>query len=160
MNPGQNSTFPVTVNREYPSAPLVAVAAVVFDDAGHALMVERARPPAQGLWGLPGGLLDLGESVRDGVVREVWEQTGAEIELVELIELFEPIERDAAGQILYHYVVLDFWAHFRGGAVAPADDAAAVSWALIETLDALPMEETTRRVIRRAYARWQQTSAQ
>ncbi len=153
-----NSTFPVTLSREYPPAPLVAVAAVVLDDAGHILMVERGRPPAKGLWGLPGGLLDLGEAVRNGVAREVWEETGAEIEIVELLDLFEPIERDAAGRILYHYVVIDFWAHFRGGTVAPADDAAAVTWVPIETLDALPMEEATQRMIRKAHARWRQTS--
>ena len=98
-----NATFPVTISREYPPAPLVAVAAVVLDDAGRILMVERGRPPSKGMWALPGGLLDLGEPVRAGVAREVWEETGAKIEIVELVDLFEPIHRDAAGRIRYHY---------------------------------------------------------
>ena len=97
-------TYPVTISREYPPAPLVAVAAVVVDDVGLILMVERGRPPSKGMWALPGGLLDLGESVRAGVAREVREETGAEIEIVDLLDLFEPIHRDEAGRIRYHYV--------------------------------------------------------
>lgn len=150
-----NATFPVTVRREYPSAPLVAVAAVVLDDAGRVLLVKRGRQPAKGLWGLPGGLLDLGEPLQQGVVREVWEETGIEIEIVEWIDFFEPIERDAAGRIRYHYVVIDFWARCRGGTLRPHDDAAAAAWVPVETLNSLAMEEATRRVVRKAYARWQ-----
>ena len=153
------ATFPVTISREYPPAPLVAVAAAVLNEAGRVLMVERGRPPSQGLWALPGGLLDLGEAVRDGVVREVREETGAEIELVGLIDLFEPVHRDAAGCIRYHFVVIDFWAHFRGGTVAPADDADQAAWVSVARLDELPMEEATRRVVREAHLRWQKNRA-
>ena len=152
-----NSTFPVTVSREYPPAPMVAVAAAVLDDVGRILLVERGSPPAKGLWGLPGGLLDLGEAVRDGVAREVREETGAEIEIVELVDIFEPVERDETGRIRYHFVVIDFWAHFRGGTVAPADDAVAVRWVSVAKLDVLAMDEATRRVIRKAHARWRQS---
>ena len=154
-----NATFPVTISREYPPAPMVAVAAVVFDEAGRALMVERGQPPSQGLWALPGGLLDLGEAVRDGVIREVREETGAEIEIVELIDLFEPIHRDPDGRIHYHFVVIDFWAHFRGGTVAPADDAVQAAWVSLESLDDLPMDEATRRVVRKAHTRWLKSAA-
>ena len=154
-----NETFPVTISREYPPAPMVAVAAVVLDDGGRVLMVERGRPPAKGMWALPGGLLDLGEPVRDGVVREVREETGAAIEVVELVDLFEPIHRDGDGRIHYHFVVIDFWAHFRGGAIAPDDDAEQAIWVAVAALEELPMEEATRRVIRKAHARWQQTQA-
>ena len=150
------ATFPVTISREYPPAPLVAVAAVVLDDAGRSLMVERGRPPSQGMWALPGGLLDLGEPVRAGVAREVREETGAEIDIVELVDLFEPIHRDATGRIRYHYVVIDFWAYFRGGDVAAADDVDDVAWVPLARLEDLPMEEATRRVVRKAHARWQQ----
>lgn len=149
-----NETFAVTIRREYPPAPLVAVAAVVLDGGGRALMIRRGQPPSLGMWALPGGLLDLGEPVRDGVVREVREETGAEIEVVELLDLFEPIHRDATGAVRYHYVVIDFWAHFRGGAVAPADDADEAEWVSLERLDELPMEDATRRVVRKAHARW------
>lgn len=152
------ATFPVTVSREFPAAPLVAVAAVVLDDEGRSLLIERGQPPAQGLWALPGGLLDLGEPVRDGVAREVHEETGAEIEIVELLDLFEPIHRDQNGRIHYHYVVIDFWAHFRGGRIAAADDVDDVAWVSVKDLCKLPMEEETRRVVRKAHARWQQSN--
>ena len=152
------STFPVTISREYPPAPLVAVAAVVLDAEGRSLMVERGRPPAQGMWALPGGLLDLGEPVRDGVAREVHEETGAEIEIVELLDLFEPIHRDQNGRIHYHYVVIDFWAHFRGGKIAAADDVDDVAWVSVNDLCKLPMEEETRRVVRKAHLRWQRSN--
>lgn len=151
-----NATFPVTISREYPPAPLVAVAAVVFDDAGRTLIVERGRPPSQGMWALPGGLLDLGEPVRDGVAREVREETGAEIEIVELVDLFEPIHRDDDGRIRYHFVVIDFWARYRGGEVVAADDVDDVAWVAVAELGGLLMEEATRRVIRKAQARWRE----
>ena len=152
-----NATFPVTISREYPPAPLVAVAAVVLDDEGRSLMVERGRPPSKGMWALPGGLLDLGEPVREGVAREVREETGAEIEIVELVDLFEPIHRDAAGRIRYHFVVIDFWARYLGGDVAAADDVDDVAWVSVERLGDFPMEEKTRRVVRKAHALWQET---
>jgi len=150
------ATFPVTISREYPPAPLVAVAAVVLDGEGRSLMVERGRPPSQGMWALPGGLLDLGEPVRAGVAREVREETGAEIEIVELVDLFEPIHRDADGCIRYHFVVIDFWAHYLGGDVAADDDVDDVAWVPVARLGDLPMEEATRRVVRKAHARWQE----
>ena len=155
-----NATFPVTISREYPPAPLVAVAAVVLDDAGRILMVERGRPPSQGLWALPGGLLDLGEPVRAGVAREVREETGAEIEIVELVDLFEPIHRDADGRIRYHFVVIDFWAHYRGGRIAPADDVDDAEWVSLTRLDDLPIEDATRRVVLKAHSRWQLTKSE
>lgn len=155
----EESTFPVTIRREYPPAPLVAVAAAVFDDAGRILMIERGKPPSQGMWALPGGLLDLGEAARDGVVREVREETGAEVEVVELVDLFEPVHRDEGGRVRYHYVVIDFRARFRGGELLPGDDAADLAWVPLAGLESLPMEEETRRVVRKAHRRWQEDGA-
>ncbi len=149
-----NQTFPVTISREYPPAPLVAVAAAVLDDAGRVLMVRRGKPPSLGMWALPGGLLDLGESVRDGVVREVREETGAEIELVELLDLFEPIPPRRRGLGSLSLCCYRFLGSFRGGAVAPADDADGADWVSLDRLDGLTMEDATRRVVRKAHARW------
>ena len=102
------------IQRRYPIAPLVGVAAAVFDAQGRVLLVQRGRPPRVGAWGLPGGLLDLGEKLAVGAAREVREECGVEIAVGGVAGVFEPITYDAAGRIEYHYVVVDFWASPRG----------------------------------------------
>jgi 8-oxo-dGTP diphosphatase len=148
------STYPISIPREYPPAPLVGVAAAVFNAAGEVLLVERGRPPSQGMWGLPGGLLDLGESLADGVRREVWEECCVEIEIGGLADVFEPIQRDVEDRIQYHFVVIDFWARHIGGDPQAQDDAAAVDWVAVDQLDDLPMSAETRAVIRKGYDLW------
>lgn len=145
------STHPITIPREYPPAPLVGVAAAVFNEAGEVLLVQRGRPPSQGMWGLPGGLLDLGESLADGVRREVWEECGVEIEIGGLADVFEPIQRDAEDRVQYHFVVIDFWARHLSGDPVAQDDAAAIGWVAVDQLDDLSMSAETRAVIRKAY---------
>ena len=144
------------IPREYPPVPLVGVAAVVFDAQGRALLVLRGRPPSQGLWGLPGGLLRLGETLQDGARREVAEETGVTIQVEGLAGVFEPIERDAQGRVRYHYVVIDFWARHVVGEPQAGDDAAQVRWVGVSELDALPMRPETRQVIRDAHRLWQE----
>lgn len=147
-------TYPVSIPREYPPAPLVGVAAAVFNEQGEVLLVERGRPPSQGLWGVPGGLLDLGETLAEGARREVREECGVEIEIGGLVHVFEPIQRDGDGRIQYHYVVVDFWASYAGGHPRPDDDAAAVAWVTLAQLDDLPMGEETRQVVRQGHLAW------
>jgi mutator protein MutT len=135
------------------------VAAVIFNDIGNVLLVERGRPPSQGLWGLPGGLLDLGETLAEGVRREVKEECGVEIAVGELIDVFEPIQRDVEDRVQYHYVVIDFLAHYISGEPRAEDDAAAIAWVAQGQLGDLAMSEKTRQVIHRGYQLWQQDSA-
>lgn len=152
--PDAQRTFPVAARRRYPDAPLVGVGVAVFDDAGRVLLVQRGRAPRAGQWGLPGGLLDLGEALVDAGRREVWEETGLEVEIGAMVAAFEPIERDGEGRIEYHYVVIDFWArHLRGTPVAQ-DDAAAVAWAALDELDGYAVSDATRAVIHKAYHAW------
>jgi ADP-ribose pyrophosphatase YjhB (NUDIX family) len=148
------SSHPITIPREYPPVPLVGVAAAVFNEMGEVLLVERGRPPSQGMWGLPGGLLDLGESLADGVRREVWEECGVEIEIGGLADVFEPIQRDAEDRIQYHFVVIDFWARHISGDPIAQDDAAAVAWVAVDPMDNLPMSAETRAVIHKAHDLW------
>lgn len=147
-------TTPVTLPRRYPPAPLVGVAAVVFDADGRVLLVQRANPPRQDSWGLPGGLLDLGESLRDGVRREVREECAIEIEVGGLVDAFEPLERDADGRVVYHYVVLDFWARHRSGTASAGDDAAAVAWCSVDALEPYRLAPKTLAVIHKAHVAW------
>lgn len=148
------ATQPVSVRREYPDAPLVGVAAAVFNREGRVLLVKRGRPPGVGNWGLPGGLLDLGESLEAGVHREVQEECGVEIEIGGLIGLFQPVERDDDGRIRYHYVVVDYWASHVRGIPTPEDDAADAAWVDLSDMDRLPMNPETRRVVREAQGLW------
>ena len=115
------------MQREYPEAPLVGIGAVVVD-RGRVLLVRRGREPLKGQWSLPGGLLELGESLTAGVAREVLEETGLVVEPIELIELLDRIHRDS-DRVRYHYVLADYLCRVRGGSLKAASDADAVRWA-------------------------------
>lgn len=142
------------VRRRYPDAPLVGVAAAVFDDVGRVLLVQRGRPPRAGSWGLPGGLLEVGETLVAGVQRELREECGVEIAVGAVAGVFEPITRDAAGHVEYHYVVVDFWARWVSGEAQAQDDVAAVAWVALDALDAYDLLPESRRVIEQAHAMW------
>lgn len=145
---------PVTARRRYPEAPLVGVAAVVIDAGGRVLLVKRGRPPRAGSWGLPGGLLDLGERLRDGARREVLEETGVEAEIRDVVGTFEPLEFDSDGRVEYHYVVIDFWAQYICGDPSAQDDADDVTWAAAHDLDRFDLSPETRGVVESALAEW------
>ncbi len=138
--------------REYPEHPIVGVAAIVLRD-GQVLLVQRGREPARGLWGLPGGMLELGETLAEGVRREVLEECGVEIEVGPLVGVFEPRQRDNEGLLRYHYVVLDYLAYYVSGELQAADDAADACWVGLDELDRLPMLAETRSMIRSAAER-------
>jgi ADP-ribose pyrophosphatase YjhB (NUDIX family) len=152
--PPQN-TEPVRLPRRYPPAPLIGVAAAVFDTEGRILLVQRGKPPRAGQWGLPGGLLDLGERLTDGVRREVWEECAIEIEVCDLVDAFEPILHDEQGRIEYHYVVLDYWARYVAGKAVAQDDAQAVAWVDPSDMDDFRVSADTAGVITRAHTAWQ-----
>jgi ADP-ribose pyrophosphatase YjhB (NUDIX family) len=153
------ATKPVTVRRRYPDAPLVGVAAAVFNDAGEVLLVRRGQPPRAGQWGLPGGLLDLGETLAAGARRELWEECAVEIKIGDIVAAYEPIQRDAQGAVEYHYVVVDFWASHIAGEPRAQDDAAAVAWVALPALDPYQLSSETHQVIVKAYHAWQASLA-
>ena len=112
--------------REFPEAPLVGVGAVIVHE-GRVLLVQRGREPLKGHWSLPGGMVELGESLQAGVIREVEEETGLLVEPVELIELLDRIHREGE-RIRYHYVIADYLCRVTGGDLKAASDADAVRW--------------------------------
>ncbi len=114
------------MTREYPEAPLVGVGAVIVD-RGRVLLVQRGHEPMKGHWSIPGGLVELGESLTDAVVREIREETGLAVESVELIELLDRIYRDGE-RIRYHYILADYLCCVTGGELRAASDAADVRW--------------------------------
>ncbi len=145
----------VTLNRQYPEAPLVGTAATVFDGAGRVLLVQRGHAPRKGSWGLPGGLLDLGEGLEDGVRREVREECAIEIDIGGLVTTFESLHWDEGGRLEYHYIVIEYWATLRSGEAIAADDASAAVWANFDDLDAYALHPDTLRVILSARELWQ-----
>ena len=149
------------MQREFPDLPLVGVGAVVVD-GGRVLLVRRGTEPMKGRWTLPGGLLELGESLTDGVVREVREETGLEVEPVELVELLDRIHKESGNEgerVRYHYVIADYLCRVTGGELQAASDADAVRWverAEWNSHSALQLDPITVRVIE---AGWQRARA-
>ena len=146
-----------TVEREFPQTPLVGVGAVVVQD-GRVLLVRRGTEPLKGHWTLPGGMLEVGEALTAGVVREVSEETGLDVEPIELIELLDRIHREG-GRVRYHYVIADYLCRVRGGELRAASDADAVRW--VERSEwnshsALVLDPITVRVIEKGWQRAEQ----
>lgn len=114
--------------------------------------MRRANEPWKGWWSLPGGVVETGELLRDAVRREMREETGLEVEPLEVVEIFESIRPDAHGAIAFHYVVIDYLCRVISGSLAAADDASAAQWF---RRDALPDNITTGApgVIAKAYTR-------
>ncbi len=139
------------MSRLYPSLPVVGVGAVIVRD-GLVLIVRRANPPLQGEWSIPGGALDLGEKLRDGVAREVREETGLEVEVGPVLDVFDSIFPDAEGRTRYHYVLVDYLCRPLSGTAIAASDATELRWAKPDDLPALGMKQVTIEVIQKALA--------
>ena len=144
------------MKREFPEIPLVGVGAVIIDKTGveqaRVLLVKRARPPLQAQWSIPGGALEIGELVREAVVREAREETGLIVEPGELLGVYDRIVRDAQQRVQYHYVLIDFLCRRRGGELAAADDASEARWFTRQELPALNLVADTLDVIGRGFA--------
>lgn len=135
------------MTREYPDLPLVGVGAVIVHDS-RVLLVKRGQAPLQGEWSIPGGRLELGETVREAVCREVLEETGLTVETSQLLGTFDRIVRDDDGRIRYHYILIDFLCHVVSGDLRPASDAEDARWFGGEEISRLALRDDTLAVIR------------
>lgn len=148
----------MTVGREYPERPVVGVGGVVISD-GRTLLIRRSGPPLQGEWSIPGGTLETGETLREGVRRELREETGVDVRVLEMIEVFERIFPDAQGRPQYHFVILDFLCEFEGGVTKAASDVTDVAWAAEDALEGFHLTPTALRVIRKGFEMWRARGA-
>lgn len=140
------------MTREYPEHPLIGVGAIIID-ADRVLLVKRAHPPIQGQWSIPGGVLEVGEMVREAAIREAREETGLIVEPGELLGVYDRILRDPEKRVQYHYVLIDFLCRATGGQLQAATDAAEVKWFKREELPALNLAEDTQEVIQKGFAK-------
>lgn len=145
MNESSMSSEP-RVERKYPSAPRVGVGGVVIKE-GKILMIKRAFEPGAGKWSIPGGMVELGESLSEACAREVEEETGIEVEVLELINVFDMIDRDDAGKVRYHYVLVDFLVKPVGGEEKMSAEASDMRWVAHRDAKSMDMTRTARRAI-------------
>lgn len=141
---------PVVSWREYPRHPIVGIGGVIID-GGRALLVKRGTSPLKGEWSIPGGTLELGETSRDGVKRELNEETGLVVRVGDLIEVFERIVPDETGRLKYHFVILDYLCEVEDGSARAGSDVTDVAWAAEAELNQYSLTEIATRVIRRAF---------
>ena len=132
-----------------PSAPVVGVGGVLIRD-GKVLLIRRGKPPLYGRWVVPGGTVELGESLEQALVREMREETGLEVVPLEVLTVFDRIERDG-DRVVYHYVIVDYLCRWLGGEARAASDALEAAWAALDDLPRYDLPQKALEVVRDAF---------
>jgi len=135
--------------REYPAYPMVGVGTFIMKD-GHVLLVRRGREPALGKWSIPGGLVQVGETVEAAAMREAKEECGLTVRLEGLVGVVNRIIPDAAGRVQYHYVLIDFLARAEAGELAAGSDASEVRWVRVSEVKRYETTEGLAQMVDRA----------
>jgi len=141
------------MKREYPAGPIVGVAAVVFSEEG-VLLVKRDQEPGRGQWSLPGGMVELGETLVQAIERELLEELSIKAQICGLIGVFDRIFRDQQNRVRFHYVLVDYWCRLLEGPPKPGSDVSAVSVLPIGELDNSPIGKEIKDTIRAAIQIW------
>ena len=156
--PPQGRFTKVTSSREYPERPVVGVGGVIIEN-GRALLIRRGSEPLRGQWSIPGGTLELGESLQEGVARELREETGLEVRVLELIEVFDRIFPDEHLQVSeqkrgprFHFVIVDYLCERIGGKPLAGSDVTDVAFSTEDELSKYSLTETATRVLKKAFA--------
>src|SRR5271163_1717374 len=145
-------------SRKYPERPIVGIGGIVIDE-NRAVLIRRGSEPLRGEWSIPGGSLELGETLEEGVVRELLEETGLEVGVTGMVEIFERIfsehpARYVEGKIRprYHFVIVDYLCERLSGEPRAGGDALDVAYAREDELEQFHLTETALRVLRKAFA--------
>jgi 8-oxo-dGTP diphosphatase len=140
------------MQREFPEVPLVGVGAIIIERS-RVVLVKRKHPPLQAEWSIPGGVLEVGELVREAAIREAREETGLIVEPVELLGVYDRVLRNPEHRVQYHYVLIDFLCRRVAGDLVAGSDAAEVRWFTRQELPGLGLAEDTLDVIGKGFAR-------
>lgn len=136
------------VKRLYPKQPIIGVGAVIIKD-GKILLEKRKNEPGKGKWSIPGGLVELGESVEQTVIREVKEETGLEVEKPEHIDVVDNVVRDDNSEIKYHFVIIDYFVKLKGGTMKATSDAEELRWVTFDEVEKYDLTITFRAFFQR-----------
>ena len=139
------------MKRDYPDHPIIGVGAVIVRD-GRALLVRRNTEPLKGEWSVPGGVLELGEKLRDGATREALEETGLHVEVGEVLDVFDSIFPDTNGRTQYHFVLIDFLCRSAAGEATAGSDVSDVKWVTEADLADLHLRDSIAQVVRKGLA--------
>ena len=135
--------------RLYPEKPMVGVGAVIFKN-DEVLLIKRGNPPLAGEWSIPGGKLEENESIIEAVQREIKEECNVLVDIDDLIDLFEYIEKDEKNRVKYHFIVFDFRAQYLKGELDHFSDASEARWVKVNDLDKYKMKKDTKNMIMKA----------
>lgn len=137
------------MEREYPKHPMVGIGAVI-KQGNSFLLIKRGKEPGKGSWSIPGGLVELGETVTEAVKREVKEETGLEVEIDHLLDVVTNIIRDERGRVKYHYVLIDYLLYPKGGELCLSSDASDVRWVKTEELEQYGLTQALKDLLAKA----------
>ena len=137
------------MDRIYPEKPMVAIGVVVFKKE-KVVLIKRGQPPGTNTWSLPGGLVEVGEHLKEACLREVKEETGLEINCYDAIAIFDRIESDEKGKVIYHYVIVDFWGESVGGSLKAGSDASDARAVNVHDFDGLEITNDVKETINKA----------
>jgi ADP-ribose pyrophosphatase len=135
---------------DYPDNPRVAVGAVVFNN-NRVLLVRRGQPPSEGLWAIPGGSVEIGETLQEAAEREILEETGITIRAGQPVYTFDAIERDGTGKIRFHYVIIDLGADYISGNPIAGDDALEARWVTAQEIVELQVSPPTLKLLKKKF---------
>ena len=136
------------MSRQYPKRPVVGVGAVILN-GDKILLEKRKNMPSKGKWSVPGGLVELGESVENAVIREVKEETGLDVYEPRLVDVVTYVSMGERGAVMYHYVIIDYLVNVKGGNAKAASDAAALKWVPFNEVEEYDLTESFRQFFRR-----------
>ena len=144
---GKLQNLTTKADGSYPDQPLVAVGAIVFNN-NKVLLVRRGKPPAADLWAIPGGRVEIGETLQAAAEREILEETGVTIKALEPVYTFDVIDRDSEGRARFHYVIVDLAADYISGKLRAGDDALAAQWVSPDDLASMRVSSKTRDLLK------------